>query len=137
MRSEEHRSLLESIGVTKRDVEDDAQDEAEFDEELYLSQQESDFLSDNPADYANLVARDSLEDEDFEGEFEGELEQRDVDQEEFDLSDKSLEGLVDGPIYARGIDDEDLEDDDDVDADADAAYDGAEVVEELVAPVLG
>lgn len=140
LRSEEHRSLLESIGVTKRDAEDDAQDEAEFDEQLYLSQQDSDFLSDDPADYANLVARDSLHDEDFEGDYEGELEQRDVDQQEYDLpdgTDASLEGLSDGPIYTRSVDDEDLEDDEDVDSNSDAAYDGAEVVEELVAPVLG
>jgi hypothetical protein len=137
LRSEEHRSLLESIGVTKRDAEDDAQDEEEFDEALYLQQQGED-----AADIeARAVVDDDVPEYDFDEEaFEGELEQRDVDQEEFDLpdgTDTSLEGLADGPIYTRSVDDEDLEDDSDVDANADAAYDDAEVAEELVAPVLG
>lgn len=138
LRSEEHRSLLESIGVTKRDAEDDAQDEEEFDEELYLQQQGED-----AADIeARAVVDDDVPEYDIEEEdddFEG-LEARDVDQEEFDLpdgTDTSLEGLEDGPIYTRSVDDEDLEDDSDVDSNADAAYDDAEVVEELVAPVLG
>jgi hypothetical protein len=137
LRSEEHRSLLESIGVTKRDAEDDAQDEEEFDEALYLQQQGED-----AADIeARAVVDDDVPEYDYDEEaFEGELEQRDVDQEEFDLpdgTDTSLEGLADGPIYTRSVDDEDLEDDSDVDANADAAYDDAEVAEELVAPVLG
>jgi hypothetical protein len=137
LRSEEHRSLLESIGVTKRDAEDDAQDEEEFDEALYLQQQVED-----AADIeARAVVDDDVPEYDFDEEaFEGELEQRDVDQEEFDLpdgTDTSLESLADGPIYTRSVDDEDLEDDSDVDANSDAAYDDAEVAEELVAPVLG
>jgi hypothetical protein len=137
LRSEEHRSLLESIGVTKRDAEDDAQDEEEFDEALYLQQQVED-----AADIeARAVVDDDVPEYDYDEEaFEGELEQRDVDQEEFDLpdgTDTSLEGLADGPIYTRSVEDEDLEDDSDVDANADAAYDDAEIAEELVAPVLG
>ena len=137
LRSEEHRSLLESIGVTKRDAEDDAQDEEEFDEQLYLQQQGED-----AADIeARAVVDDDVPEYDIDEEaFEGELEQRDVDQEEFDLpdgTDTSLEGLADGPIYTRSVDDEDLEDDSDVDSNADAAYDDVGVAEELVAPVLG
>lgn len=144
LRSEEHRSLLESIGVTKRDAEDDAQDEAEFDEALYARQEASEFFSEDGEDQG-LEARAEVDDDvpeyDMDEEaWEGELEARDVDQEEYDLpdgTDTSLDGLQDGPIYTRSVEDEDLEDDDDVDENADAAYEGAEVVEELVAPVLG
>ena len=144
LRSEEHRSLLESIGVTKRDAEDDAQDEEEFDEALYARQEASGFFSEDGEDQG-LEARAEVDDDvpeyDIDEEaWQGELEARDVDQEEYDLpdgTDTSLDGLQDGPIYTRSVDDEDLEDDDDVDENADAAYEGAEVVEELVAPVLG
>lgn len=144
LRSEEHRSLLESIGVTKRDAEDDAQDEEEFDEALYARQEANGFFSEDGEDQG-LEARAEVDDDvpeyDIDEEaWEGELEARDVDQEEYDLpegTDTSLDGLQDGPIYTRSVDDEDLEDDDDVDENADAAYEGAEVVEELVAPVLG
>ena len=144
LRSEEHRSLLESIGVTKRDAEDDAQDEEEFDEALYARQEANGFFSEDGEDQG-LEARAEVDDDvpeyDIDEEaWQGELEARDVDQEEYDLpdgTDTSLDGLQDGPIYTRSVDDEDLEDDDDVDENADAAYEGAEVVEELVAPVLG
>ena len=141
LRSEEHRSLLESISVTKRDVEDDEQDE-EFDQSLY----DAENPSDDAEDYETLSARDVVDDDvpeydvDEEDTFLDDLEERDIDQEEFDIPegvDYSLDGLQDGPIFARDADDEELEDDDGVDDYADAAYDGAEVVEELVAPVLG
>jgi hypothetical protein len=143
LRSEEHRALLESVGVTKRDAEDDAQDEAEFDEQLYANQQEGEFLHES---YDGGLAARGVIDEDFpehiydeDDAFSGELEQRDVDQEELDIPegvDTSLEGLTDGPIFARGVE-EDVDDDDDEHDNADAAYDGVEVAEELVAPVLG
>lgn len=142
LRSGEHRALLESVGVTKRDAEDDAQDEAELNEELYANQQEGEFLHE---DFGGLATRGVI-DEDFpehiydeDDAFDGELEQRDVDQEELDIHagvDTSLDGLEDGPIFARGIE-EDVDDDDDEHDNADAAYDGVEVAEELVAPVLG
>ena len=144
LRSEEHRSLLESIGVTKRDAEDDAQDEEEFDEALYARQEANGFFSEDGEDQgleARAEVADDVPEYDIDEEaWQGELEARDVDQEEYDLpegTDTSLDGLQDGPIYTRSVDDEDLEDDDDVDENADAAYEGAEVVEELVAPVLG
>jgi hypothetical protein len=143
LRSEEHRALLESVGVTKRDAEDDAQDEAEFDEQLYANQQEGEFLHES---YDGGLAARGVIDEDFpehiydeDDAFSGELEQRDVDQEELDIPegvDTSLEGLTDGPIFARGVE-EDVDDDDDEHDNSDAAYDGVEVAEELVAPVLG
>lgn len=95
LRSEEHRSLLESIGVTKRDVEDDIEDEEEFDEQLYARQAEDDDVPD--------------------------FGDADVDT--------SLEGLLE----AREVDDDDEVDEEEG---ADAAYDNAEVVEELVAPPL-
>lgn len=154
LRSEEHRSLLESIGVTKRDAEDDLQDEEEFDEELYARTNELDLLAEgeddeDDEDLAELHARDVVDDEaeefdiDDEADNLEELHARDVvddEVQEFDIDDDvdtSLDGLGGSPIHARGVDDEDLEDDEDVDSAADAAYDGAEVVEELVAPVLG
>lgn len=95
LRSEEHRSLLESIGVTKRDVEDDIEDEEEFDEQLYARQAEDDDVPDF-----------------------GDVE-----------VDTSLEGLLE----AREVGDDDEVDEEEG---ADAAYDNAEVVEELVAPPL-
>lgn len=140
LNSEEHRSLLESIGVTKRDSEDDIQDEDEFDSELYARQEASGF-SDEDENYEGLEARAEVADDvpeyDIEEDFfKDDLETRDVDQEEFDI-DTSLEGLEDGPVHTRSVEDEDLEDDGDVDSNADAAYEGVEVAEELVAPVLG
>ena len=154
LRSEEHRSLLESIGVTKRDPEDDLQDEEEFDEELYARTNELDLLAEgeddeDDEDLAELHARDVVDDEAEEFDIDDkdedleELHARDVvddEVQEFDIDDDvdtSLDGLGGSPNHARGVDDEDLEDDEDVDSAADAAYDGAEVVEELVAPVLG
>jgi hypothetical protein len=155
LRSEEHRSLLESIGVTKRDAEDDFQDEDEFDEELYARDAESDGLvedgnedeEDDDVDYEALHARDVVDDDVQEYDIDDadeDLYARDVvddDVPEFDIDDDaidtSLDGLDGSPIHARGVDEEDLEDDEDVDSGADAAYDDAEVVEELVAPVLG
>jgi len=140
LNSEEHRSLLESIGVTKRDSEDDIQAEDEFDSELYARQEASGF-SDEDENYEGLEARAEVADDvpeyDIEEDFfKDDLETRDVDQEEFDI-DTSLEGLEDGPVHTRSVEDEDLEDDGDVDSNADAAYEGVEVAEELVAPVLG
>ena len=140
LNSEEHRALLEQIGVTKRDAEDDAEDEAELDQELYARQEASGF-SDEDEDYEGLEARAEVADDvpeyDIEEDFfKDDLETRDVDQEEFDI-DTSLEGLEDGPVHTRSVEDEDLEDDEDVDSNADAAYEGVEVAEELVAPVLG
>lgn len=133
LESEEHRSLLEKIGVTKRDAEDDEQDEEEFDDEVFarsLANDENDDYEDFP---------DLSGDVDFSSE--GDLATRDVEEEDdipdYADVDTSLEGLENGPIFARGADDEELEDSDDVDGDADAAYADAEVAEELVAPVLG
>jgi hypothetical protein len=154
LNSEEHRSMLESIGVTKRDAEDDEQDEEEFDEELYTRENESDYVQDNDVEWDDLQARGIVDedvpefdiDEDEDEESFEQLHSRDVvdeSQPEFDIIDDgvdaSLEGLEDGPIHARSTDDESIEDSEDAhdETDADAAYDGAEVVEELVAPALG
>lgn len=133
LRSEEHRSLLESIGVTKRDVDDDIQDAEEFDEELFARQAAEGSDDDPIPDFG---------DEEVDTSLEGLLNARGVEDDgevpEFDDDDDvdtSLEGLSGGPIHARGVDEEDL--DDDVDRDADAAYADEEVVEELVAPPLG
>ncbi|GAB7323698.1 hypothetical protein MBLNU13_g07169t2 [Cladosporium sp. NU13] len=142
--SDEHRSLLEQIGVTKRDAEDDAHDEAEFDQELYARQEANGFF-DEDEDHEGLEARAEIADDVIEYDvdenaFTDDLEARDIDQKEIDIPadlDTSLEGLEDGPIFARGVDEVDLEDDHGVDSNADAAYDGVEVAEELVAPVLG
>jgi len=153
LNSEEHRSMLESIGVTKRSAADDEQDEDEFDEELYARQDEADFVDDDEADYEDLQARDivdeeqpeyDIDEEEYEESSE-ELQARDiVDEsvEEYDIEegvDMSLEGLEDGPVHARSVDDESNEDSEDAhdESDADAAYDNEPVVEELVAPALG
>lgn len=140
LNSEKHRSLLEEVGVTKRDAEDDAEDEEELDEALYAREEAGGF-SDEDEDYEGLEARaevaDDMPEYDIEEDFfKDDLEARDADQEEFDI-DTSLEGLEDGPVHTRSTDDEELEDDEDVDSNADAAYEGVEVAEELVAPVLG
>jgi hypothetical protein len=128
---EEHRALAEGFGATKRDVDDYYQDEEEFDAELHARQE---------------VANDEIPNDEIpeidEEDIEGFLQARSADGSEVpdfgDLEvDTSLEGMSGAPIHARGVDDEDLEGDGDVDANADAAYEGEEVVEELVAPVLG
>lgn len=132
LQSEEHRSLLESIGVTKRDVDDDIQDAEEFDEELFARQEN---IEDEVPNFG---------DEDVDTSLEGLLNARGLDEDEGDDEipdfdgdvDTSLEGMEDGPVHARGVDDEDLEDADDVDGNADAAYADEEVAEELVAPAV-
>jgi hypothetical protein len=153
LNSEEHRSMLESIGVTKRSAADDQQDEDEFHEELYTRQDEADFVDDDEADYEDLQARDIVDeeqpeydiDEEDNEESPEEVQARDIVDdgvEEYDIEegvDVSLEGLEDGPVYARSVDDESIEDSGDAhdESDADAAYDNEPVVEELVAPPLG
>lgn len=83
LNSEEHRSLLESIGVTKRDAEDDAQDEAELDAELYARQEASEF-SNEDENHEGLEARAEIADDVIEYDvdeaaFTDDLEERDID----------------------------------------------------------
>jgi hypothetical protein len=126
LNSEEHRALAESVGATKRDIDDDYLDEIEFDAELHARQE---------------VANDEIPEFDEE-DIEGFLQTRSADGSDVpdfgDLEvDTSLEGMSGVPIHARGADEEELEGDVDVGSNAHAAYANEDVVEELVAPVLG
>jgi hypothetical protein len=126
LNSEEHRALAESIGATKRDIVDDYLDEIEFDADLHARQE---------------VANDEIPEYDEE-DIEGCLQARSADGNEVpdfgDMKvDTSLQGMHGAPVHARGADEEELEGDSDIDASADDAYANEEVVEELVAPVLG
>jgi hypothetical protein len=158
LRSEEHGSMLESIGVTMRDITNDIEDEQLYDEQLFAREA---LEHDEIPDFGGLKVDTSLEgllnargvdddleiphfdgdvDTSLEGMLDGPVYARSVKDDDDDLEiphfdgnvDTSLEGMLDSPIYARNVDEEGLEDADDVDDDAGAAY--AEVVEELVAP---
>lgn len=131
LHSDEHREFLASLGVTERSLEDDLED-AEHDR---LDARD---LKDIAGDDAQIP---DFGDEEVDTSFEGmELETRDVegeDDDEYpDFGDANVDTSLDGydkPLQARGFDGEADEDGDSEDYDADAAYDGAEVVEELTA----
>lgn len=132
---------------------------------------------DHDEDYEGIAARDvedddQFDDQGFEGDDDGEVFARSIDDEDEEVPDfgdeevdTSLGGLLeardveggaegndfddsdydepflnydddDSSLSARGVDDETLEDADDVDNNADAAYADAEVVEELEAPAV-
>ena len=130
LHSDEHREFLASLGVTERSFEDDIED-AEHDR---LDARDVKDIDDEEVQIPDFG------DEEVDTSLEGmELEARGVEDEEDeefpDFGDKNVDTSLEGydePLQTRGVDEE--EDEDSEDYDADAAYDGAEVVEEFMAP---